>query len=484
VPGAGCWCRVRGAGCGVLLLLAAGCAAGRQYVVPETATPPAAYKEADAAWKTAQPADGFGKGAWWEIFGDPRLNALESRVEVSNQNLKIVQAQFEGARAALRATRSSFYPRVGTTPAITRASASQNRATPAVSGSYADFLAPADVSYEADVWGRLRATSEASRTAAQAVDADLENIRLTIHAELAADYFALRGLDSEKGLLDAAVDSYAKALELTQNRFRGGLASAADVAQAETQLETTRAQSIEVGVTRAAFEHAIAVITGQPASSFAIDPTPLGGPPPSLPPGLPSELLERRPDVAASERRVASANAQVGVANAAFYPVLSIGAASGFESSSVGSWFAGLSNFWTAGPAMLYSVFDAGRRRAISDEARASYEQSVASYRETVLVAFREVEDELATLRILEAEASVQDKAVAAAERSLALANNRYRGGVSSYLEVITAQNAALANERAAANLLTRRMTATVRLIKALGGGWSAQSLGSLKATQ
>jgi NodT family efflux transporter outer membrane factor (OMF) lipoprotein len=460
------------------------CTPQPKYVVPTTPPAAPAFKEASPDLKAAQPADRLVKGAWWEAFGDPRLNALEQRVQVSNQNLAGIQAQFVEARAALRATRSGFYPRVNAAPSINRASASQTRATPAVPGSYADFLAPVDVAWEPDVWGRVRASVEASRTFAEAAAADVETISLSIHAELATDYFSLRGLDAEKQLLDAAVESYAREVELTQNRFRGGLSSAADVAQAETQLETTRAQQVDVGVARAAFEHAIAVIIGEPPSSFSLAPAALDSPPPVIPPGLPSELLERRPDVASAERRVASANADVGVANSAFFPALSLSVAGGFESSSIGSWFSGLSGFWTTGTALLYNLFDAGRRRALSDEARAAYDQTVASYRQTVLVAFREVEDQLAALRILEDEAAVQARAVQAADRSLTLANNRYRGGVSSYLEVITAQNAALTNQRAAATLLTRRVNATVLLVKALGGGWSAQTTTNRVAAQ
>ena len=333
------------------------------------------------------------------------------------------------------------------------------------------------MSYEADVWGRIRNAVNASRFDAQATAADLEAARLSVHAELAADYFSLRGLERDQELLDSAVVAFERALELTQNRFRGGIVSDADVALAETQLETTRAQAVDLGVERAALEHAIALLVGQPASTFGVAAGPLAGTPPAVPAGVPSALLERRPDIAAAERRVAAANAQVGVATAAFYPILTLSGSGGFESSSFGSWLASASNFWTIGPAALITVFDAGRRRAVADEARAAYAEAAAVYRESVLIAFREVEDQLAALRVLDEEAAVQKRAVDAAERSLTQATNRYRGGLASYLEVTSAQSVALANERVAAGVLTRQMTASVLLMKALGGGWQASTL-------
>lgn len=472
----------RSAAAALLAVLAAACAPNPKYVPPAPAAPaPAAFKE-NANWRPAQPADAVLKGHWWELFGDPQLNALEQQIDVSNQNLKIIAAQFEQARQAVRASRSNLFPQVSTAPAVVRTSQSATRVVPAPSGSYGDFLVPVDVTWEADIWGRLRSALAAARAGAQASAGDVESLRLSLHAELAVDYFTLRGVDADEQLLARAVESYAKALELTRNRFQGGLAAAADVALAETQLETTRAQSVDVTVARANLEHAIAVLTGQNAAALSLPPSPLAVPPPIVPAGLPAQLLERRPDIAAAERRVAAANAELGVANAAFFPDLTLSAVTGFESSSIGKWFTGLSNFWTTGPQMLYTIFDAGRRRAISAEAQAGYEESVASYRQTVLVAFREVEDQLAALRILDDEAAVQAKAVDAAERALALANNRYRGGVTSYLEVTVAQSAALANERVAADILTRRVNATVLLVKALGGGWTGGAAGLIKA--
>ena len=417
------------------------------------------------------------RGAWWDRYGDATLSALEARIAVSNQTLKAAEAQFDQARAAVVYSRAGLSPQVTTSPSIARANASNNRATPSVQGSYGDFLLPASVSYEADVWGRVRGLVQNSLAAAQATAADVELVSLSLHAELAVDYFALRGLDAERQILEQAVANYEKALELTQSRFHGGVTSAADVAQAETQLETTRAQAIDVGVARAQFEHAIAVLVGKPAASFTLAPAPLAVEPPAIPAGLPSALLERRPDIAGAERRVAAANAQIGVARAAYYPLLALTGAGGFESASLGTWLAGASNFWSIGPAALLTVFDGGRRRAINEQARAVYTQTTAAYQETVLVAFREVEDNLAALRILDEEAAIQARAVAAAERSLTLATNRYKGGVTSYLEVTAAQSAALTNERTAVDLRTRRMVASVLLVKALGGGWDSSRL-------
>jgi NodT family efflux transporter outer membrane factor (OMF) lipoprotein len=429
------------------LVVASACAPKTPYVAPEAPAPPA-FKE-NANWKTGEPADAALRGTWWDIFNDDTLNALQARIDVSNQTLKQAEARFAEARAAVGGARAALYPQAAAAPAIARAEQSGNRAVPSVHQSYADFLLPGSVAYEPDVWGRIRGSITASRTLAQATAADLETINLSVHAELALDYFSLRGLDRDRELLDSAVEAYQRALELTQNRFTGGLASQADVALAETQLETTRAQAADLGVARAAFEHAIAVLVGDPAGAFALAPAPQTDAPPSIPVGLPSELLERRPDVAAAERRLASANAEVGVARAAFYPIFSLTGAGGFESTSLSSWITGLSSFWSVGPAALV----------------------------TVLVAFREVEDQLAALRVLSEEAAIQQRAVEAAERSLQQATLRYRGGLASYLEVTFAQSVALQNERTAVGLLTRRMTASVLLIKGLGGGWNVSSL-------
>ena len=465
-------------------LLMSACARRPPYVAPAPAQAPAAAYKENADWKTAQPSDVQVRGNWWEVYGDPQLNELEQQVEVSSQTLKRAQAQFLVARAAIGINRSDLYPQVGVNPSITAVGPSDNRAQSANGKHYGDFLLPVDVSYEADVWHRIRDTVASSRATAQATVADVEVVRLSIHAEVATNYFALRGLDAEKATLDSAVTAFERALELTENRYRGGVASQTDVAQAETQLETTRAQAIDILVARAQLEHAIAALVGRSASEFSIAALPLSTAPPVVPTGLPSELLERRPDIAAAERRVAAANADIGVAHAAYFPRLLLNASAGFESGSLSTWFSGMSNFWSLGPTALVTAFDGGRRRALSAEAQAAYDAQVASYRETVLGAVQEVEDSLASLRLLEREAETQARAVQAAERFLTLATNRYRGGVVTYLEVIAAQTAALNNERTAVTLQARRLVSSVRLIKALGGGWAATSLPALGGTR
>jgi NodT family efflux transporter outer membrane factor (OMF) lipoprotein len=459
----------------VLLVALSACAPKAKYVPPTVDLAPAFRENAD--WKTAQPADAILRGNWWELFGDPELNALEQQIDVSNQTLKAAEAQFAQARAIVRGTRAGLFPQVDFVPSLSRGEQSGNRPASTVHHAANDFVLPVDVSYEADVWGRIRSAVTASQAAAQASAADVESARLSLHAELAADYFALRGIDRDRELLDAAVDSFRKALELTQNRFQGGIASQADVAQAETVLETTRAQAVDVAVARASLVHAIAVLIGKPASTVAIGVAPMSDAPPAVPVGVPSELLERRPDIAAAERRIAAANAQLGVATAAFFPRLVLSGAAGFESSPLGSLLTGTSSFWTIGPSLLVNVFDAGRRRAASEQALAAQDQATAVYRQAVLIAFREVEDQLAALRILDEEAAIQRRAVDAAERSLMQATNRYRGGLASYLEVTSAQNAALVNQRTAVGILTHRMTASVLLMKGLGGGWEASTL-------
>jgi NodT family efflux transporter outer membrane factor (OMF) lipoprotein len=348
---------------------------------------------------------------------------------------------------------------------------------PSSGGSTTVYQVPVDVSYEADVWGRVRRGIEANVASAQASAADVEAVRLSLQTELAVDYFELHGLDEQKKLLDAAVKSYETALKITTNRHDQGVSSGADVAQAQTQLETTRAQAIDLGVDRAALEHAIAILTGKAPADLTLQPAPLGATPPAIPVALPSELLERRPDIAASERRMAAANAQVGVATAAFYPSLSLSGTGGFQSSTLASLFSLPNRFWSLGAQLAETIFDGGRRRAATAQAQASYDAAVAAYRENVLTAFQNVEDNLAALRILGDEATQQAVAVAAAEHSLELAKNRYQQGVTSYLEVITAQNAALANERTAVDVRVRQMTASVNLIKALGGGWTTEEL-------
>ena len=455
-----------------------GCAVGPKYHPPVVQAPPA-YKEV-GDWKPAQPNEQNLGGEWWKIFQDPQLDALELQVNVSNQNLKAAEAQFRQARAALRYTRADYYPTVTAGLSATRTRVSAHRPPPSsiFDGiTYNDFTLPVDVSYQADVWGRVRKNVESYREQAQASAADLATVNLSMHADLAIDYFQARSLDAQEQLLNSTVKQYEQALELNQSRFEGGIASDVDVEQARTQLQTTRAAAIDVGVLRAQYEHAVAILIGKPPAEFSLPPLPLTAPPPRIPVSVPSDLLERRPDIAAAERRVAAANAQIGVAKSAYYPLISLGASGGFESSTITTLLNGPSGLWSVGLSAVGTVFDAGRRRAFTDEARAAYDSQVAAYRENVLTGFQQVEDSLAAVRILENEADVQDEAVVAAQRSLDLSITRYKGGVTTYLEVITAQNAALTDQVTAVNILGRRMASTVLLIQALGGGWEKSSL-------
>jgi NodT family efflux transporter outer membrane factor (OMF) lipoprotein len=439
---------------------------------------PAAYKEI-GDWKPAQPNDQNLGGAWWTVFQDQQLNALEEQVNVSNQNLKAAAAQYQQARAVLRYYRADYYPTVTTGPSASRTRVSANAPTNSIlrGATYNDFVLPFDVSYQADVWGRVRKNVESYREQAQASAADLATVNLSMHADLAVDYFQARSLDSEEQLLNSTVKDYEQALDLTQSRFQGGIASEVEVEQAMTQLQTVRAEAVDVGVLRAQYEHAVAILIGKPPAEFSLPPLPLTAPPPHIPIGLPSDLLERRPDIASGERLVASANAQIGVARTAYYPMINLGASGGFESSAITTLINGPSGLWSIGLSAVETVFDAGRRHALNDQARAAYDYQVAAYRENVLSGFQQVEDNLAAVRILEHEAQVQDEAVTAAQNSLNLSVIRYKGGVTSYLEVITAQSAALSDEVTAVNILGRRMANTVLLIQALGGGWDRSSL-------
>lgn len=460
------------------LLLSAGCAVGPKYHEPPVPTPHA-YKEM-GNWKTAQPSDQNLGGNWWEIFQDSQLNGLEQQINVSNQNLKQAVAQFQQARAALRYARADYYPTLTAAPSATREKYSSNRSPHSTffNGiTFNDFSFPIDLSYQTNAWGRVTRYVETYRAQAQASAADLAVVNLSMHAQLAIDYFAARSLDAEEKLLQNTVVQYEKALSLNEDLYQGGLASEVEVEQARTILETTRAQMIDVGVARAQYEHAVAVLMGKPPAEFSLPPLPLTTPPPPIPVGIPSELLERRPDIAAAERLVASANAQIGYQQTAYYPLVNIVASGGFDSGVITTLFQGPSAIWSIGGSALMTLFDGGRRRAGVDQAKASYDANVASYRQTVLTAFQQVEDDLAGLRILEQEAGVQATAVKAAETSLDLSQTRYEGGVTSYLEVITAQNAALSDELTAVNLLGRRMASAVLLIQALGGGWDKSTL-------
>jgi NodT family efflux transporter outer membrane factor (OMF) lipoprotein len=441
------------------VLSIAGCAVGPKYNRPAVEVPPA-YKEA-GDWKPAQPNDQNLGGPWWQIFQDRQLNALEDQINVSNQNLKAAEAQYTQTRAVLRYYRADYFPSITAGAAATRNRISNNRPPGLTTNgkTYNDYQIPVQLSYELDVWGRVRKTVESQREQAQASAADLATINLSLHAQLALFYFQARSLDAQEQLLNSTVAQYEQAFQLTDTRFKGGLASEVEVQQASTQLESTRAQAIDVGVQRAQYEHAIATLIGNPASSFHLSPLPLASPPPSVPLELPSELLERRPDIAAAERRI------------------SLGATGGFESGVITTLLSGPSILWSVGASAIAPIFDAGRRRANTDQAIAAYDQTVANYRETVLTGFQQVEDNLAALRILEKEADTQQRAVVASQKYLELALTRYRGGITSYLEVTTAQSAALTDEVTAVNLLGRRMTSAVLLVQALGGGWDRSSL-------
>jgi NodT family efflux transporter outer membrane factor (OMF) lipoprotein len=458
-------------------MLLAGCMVGPRYARPSVPTAPTdQYKEADG-WKTAQPGDQLQRGPWWEMFGDAQLNALEAQLTISNQDLKVAQARFQEARATVRFNRASQYPTISTAPGIASLRDSANRPYFTTTSSTGDFILPFDLSYELDVWGRVRRTVAASREEAQATAADLESVSLSLHAELAFDYFELRSADAQKQLLDDTVKAYQDALQLTTNRFEGGAAPKSDVAQAQTQLQTTMVQDTDVSVQRAQFEHAIAILIGKSPASFNLPSSPLHIQPPTISAGLPSQLLERRPDIAAAERRVAESNEQVGIARAAFFPTIMLNASAGLEGDSITNWFSWPSRFWAVGPSMLETIFDAGRRRATSQAALANYDATVAGYRETTLTALQQVEDNLVALRILEQEAHQQQEATKSAQESLQIFTDRYIGGADPYLQVITAQTIDLQNERNDVDIVRRRMDASVLLIKALGGGWSTSQL-------
>jgi NodT family efflux transporter outer membrane factor (OMF) lipoprotein len=470
--------RIAGSICVLSILVLAGCTVGPNYKRPAAEVPPV-YKEV-GDWKPAQPSDEHLSGNWWEIFQDPQLNALELQVNVSNQNLKAAEAAYTQARAVLRYSRADYFPTLTVNPTVTRNRYSANRQprSPTFNGvTFTDIQLPFEWSYQVDAWGRIRRTVESYRDQAQASAADLATVSLSMHAQLALFYYQARSLDAQEQLLNSTVVQYQQALDLIENRFAGGLASDLEVQQAKTQLETTEAQAIDVGIARAQYEHAVAVLIGKPPASFSLPPLPLTMPPPPIPVGLPSDLLERRSDIAAAERLMASANAQIGVAKAAYYPLINLAAVGGFESGTITTLISGPSNLWSFGPSAAFTLLDFGRRRALSDEAIAFYDQSVANYRQTVLTGFQQVEDNVAGLRILETEAGVQAKAVTAAQKYLELAITRYKGGVTSYLEVTTAQSAALSDELSAVYILGRRMIDAVTLVQALGGGWNGSDL-------
>ncbi len=435
------------------------------------------------------------RGKWWEIYQDPQLNQLEERIAANNQTLRQALETYLAARDQVSAARAGFFPTlsVGSNAQREKIFANGPSYSPTKPTTYNDFQLTGQASWEPDLWGRVRRTVEAARSNAQASAADQANIDLSLHAEMAADYFQLRGLDAQIKLLDATVADLEHQLDLTQRRLRGGIGTEADVAQARTQLETVRAQRIDVGVARAQYEHAIGTLANLPLAAFSIPPSPLVLSPaqslvqspaqsqelslPKIPLGVPSQLLERRPDIAAAERRAAAANAQIGIAKSAFYPNITLGGTGGFESMSVGTWLQGPSALWSLGAQATELLFDAGQRHALTDAARHSYEAQAAAYKAVVLTAFNDVEDQLSGLRILEQESTVEQSAVASAQHSYEISNQRYKGGVTGYLEVLTAEAALLQNQRTAISIQTRQFISSVGLVRSLGGGWDASQL-------
>ena len=483
----------RFAACVIWMFLLAGCTVGPKYAKPSVQTP-TAYKELAAGdlaqadqWKSAQPSDGASRGKWWEAFHDSQLNALEQKADTSNQDIAAATASFFAARAVIREARSQYFPTVATNPSIMneRPSAGQfggvRSGSSSTSGltltSYTDYSAPADASWEPDLWGRVRNTVRGATYAAQASSADLQNVRLSVEAELAADYYEVRAQDALKQIFDSTVIAYRDSLNLTQVQFKAGIGTDEAVAQAEAQLDAAQAQDTNLGVLRAQYEHAIALLAGEPASTFSIPVEPLSANPPAIPVGVPSDLLERRPDIAASERAMAQANTQIGIAKSAYYPNVTLSATGGFGSASIADWFTWPSRFWSVGPSLAETIFDAGLRKATLQQSQYSYDQTVANYRQTVLTAFQQVEDNLAAVRILSQDIQQQDAAVQAAQRSLREATVRYQAGLDPYLNVISAQTIVLNDQQTAVNFRMQEMVASVQLIKALGGGWDAGQL-------
>ncbi|HTS18665.1 MAG TPA: efflux transporter outer membrane subunit [Verrucomicrobiae bacterium] len=470
---------------------AAGCAVGPDYKRPDAvAKMPPTYAYATNGWKVAEPQAHVPKGNWWEIFRDPELNELEAQASAANQQLRAAVASFDQARAAADFTRSQLFPQIGISPSVVAHRNSANQpfeAQPAgVTNTfpYGDIIAPLNMSWELDLWGRVRRSLESARAQQQATADDLEAVKLSIQAEVATDYFTLRALDADADLLKSNIDVFGKSFELTQNRRTGGVASDLDVAQAETVLRTTEAELPATLLQRAQFEHALAVLAGQPASTFAIARRPLGILPPAIPSGVPSELLERRPDIAAAERRIAAANASVGVAKGAFFPAIQLNGLAGFESLHLGSLFDWQSRFWSLGPSLTMPLFDAGQNSASLRAARAGYQQAVANYRETVLAAFQDVEDNLAAQLLLTSQSEAEAAAVEAALKQFKIADNRYRAGLVTFLDVATAENTALDIERTAVQLRGQQLVAAVSLIRSLGGGWQAPTSPSSAASR
>ena len=477
-------------------LFAAGCSVGPDYVTPTAPMPAGNYKEFGGTWEPAKPSDDAIRGKWWEIYHDPELNALEEKVNISNQNVIEAEAEFREAAAAVKIARAAYYPTITANPSITESEASQNltsSSTSSSSGNLSQFGGgssqhrgavdistynlPVEASYMVDIWGQVRRNVESESATAEASFANLENMRLSFQATLAQDYFELHGQDAQADLLTRSVKSFEDFLTLTKNRYASGIASQGDVALAQTQLDTTRAQLIDLGVARAQFEHAIAVLTGQPPSDFGLKEKGLPPAPPHMPIGVPSRLLQRRPDISEAERQVAAANASIGVQVAGYYPQVTLTGQTGIEAINISNLFTGPSFMWSIGAAVAQTVFDAGATHGRVQEAQANYDATVANYKETVLTAIQQVEDDLSGLRILEKEAVAEDIAVKSANVSLDVSTNQYKAGIVDYLTVITAQTTALNDEVQQVTIQTRRMTTSVLLVEALGGGWSTGQL-------
>jgi len=468
-------------GAGALVALALqGCSFAPPYHPPDPGPPPAKYKEL-GEWARAQPQDGEPRGTWWSLYHDPALDALEDKVKSANWSLKAAVARLQQARAQYRVARADLFPSLIADPSATRERYSPNapRSLPGFSTMYDDFVAGADFSYEIDLWGRVRNEVAAARASRQASAADLASIELSLRAQLAEDYFNLRALDAERQLLDKTVIDYAKSLELTTSLFDGGAAALADVAQAQAQLDNARTQAADIRLQRAQAEHAIAVLVGENPSTFSLpaNALPIDVTPPPIDPGLPSTLLERRPDVAEAERRVAAANAQIGEARAAYFPRFTLMAAGGVESTRISNLFSLPSSFWSLGPQVSLPLFEGGRLRAQTAQAKAAYDEQLADYRNTVLIAYQDVEDNLAALRQLQEESATDAAAVQATGTALDQAQQRYIAGIVTFLEVATAETAALQAQLAAVSIQARRMASSVLLVKALGGGWQSAAL-------
>ncbi len=459
------------------------CMVGPKYQRPPAPVPSAFKEPLPQGWKEAQPNEGALRGRWWEIYKDPELNALEEQVSISNQNVLMAEAQYREAKDLIKINRAALFPTVTAGPSASNAhtaGALVAGSGPSVGPLVRNELAiPFDLSWEPDIWGSIRRTVRQSAESAQATEAQLENARLSYQSLLAQDYFSLHGIDGDMDLLRRTEKSYEDYLKLTQNRYQSGVASGGDVAQAETQLYTTDAQLVDLGVARTQFEHAIAILIGKPPASLSIEAKILKDAPPVIPVAVPSVLLERRPDIAASERQMAAANEQIGIATAAYYPTISLSASAGLEGTSLLNLFTWPARFWSVGPALSETLYDAGRRRGVLNQSKDAFDVTVASYRETVLTAFQQVEDALSALRVLENESAVEAKAVDAAERSLTIATAQYKAGTADYLTVITTQAIALQDEKSMVDLLTRRVTESVLLVQALGGGWDTSTLPS-----